>query len=373
MSEDKNLKDNEQNMGEDLPKEIEIDNEENNSIIENTEDIKIDKKNNTIKSKTIIITTLVGILCLGVGFVYGKEVGRKLPLNSKSYSSSKVIATIGETNITGADIQKKMDPLFHIKGKEVMTEEEIKAYEASMIDYMTTTEMLYLEGKGKKIEATKDEINKEYDGLMTNIEQTFSMTKDEFLKKFKLTEEVVKTDLEKEIIASKYMAKVSEVSDEEVKNYYDKNKNEFLQVKASHILLKKVDDEGNDLSEEEVKKNKEEAQKILDNVKAGGDFTALAKEYSQDVSASNGGDLGFFSKGQMVEEFEKAAFGLKVGEISNKIVESKFGYHIIKKTDEQYEELENIQEELKKNLSYEKQNNLISDLTEKYNIEVKEK
>ena len=70
-------------------------------------------------------------------------------------------------------------------------------------------------------------------------------------------------------------------------------------------------------------------KKILVELKAGKDFTEAAKEYSEDISASIGGDVGFVIKGQMVPEFEKAAYRLKEGEISD-VVETEYGYHIIK-------------------------------------------
>ncbi|HEX7259504.1 MAG TPA: peptidylprolyl isomerase [Candidatus Saccharimonadia bacterium] len=74
---------------------------------------------------------------------------------------------------------------------------------------------------------------------------------------------------------------------------------------------------------------KTKADDVLKKVNGGGDFAALAKQYSQDSSAANGGDLGFFSKGQMVKPFEDAAFGQEPGQVS-KLVKSQFGYHIIK-------------------------------------------
>lgn len=80
---------------------------------------------------------------------------------------------------------------------------------------------------------------------------------------------------------------------------------------------------------------KAKAQDVLAKVKAGGDFAELAKQYSEDTgSASNGGDLGFFGKGQMVKEFEDAAFALQPGQVSE-LVKSKFGYHIIKVIEKQ--------------------------------------
>jgi parvulin-like peptidyl-prolyl isomerase len=86
-------------------------------------------------------------------------------------------------------------------------------------------------------------------------------------------------------------------------------------AKASHILVDK----------------QSQALKILDEIKAGGNFGELAKKYSTCPSGKKGGDLGQFGRGQMVKEFEQATFALKVGEISQP-VKTQFGYHIIKRT-----------------------------------------
>ncbi len=97
------------------------------------------------------------------------------------------------------------------------------------------------------------------------------------------------------------------------------------QVRASHILLKTAGKK-----EDEVKAK---AEQILKELKAGGDFAALAKKYSEDEgSAKQGGDLDFFGKGRMDPAFEEAAFELKPGEISD-VVKSQYGFHIIKVTD----------------------------------------
>jgi parvulin-like peptidyl-prolyl isomerase len=102
-------------------------------------------------------------------------------------------------------------------------------------------------------------------------------------------------------------------------------------VHAAHILLMYQGSAG---ASEEITRTKEEAyqdiQKLLERIKAGEDFAALAREYSNCPSAKNGGDLGDFSKGDMVKPFEDAAFKLKKGKVST-IVETQYGYHIIKR------------------------------------------
>jgi peptidyl-prolyl cis-trans isomerase D len=117
--------------------------------------------------------------------------------------------------------------------------------------------------------------------------------------------------------------------EEELNKYYRRHLDQFEieeQVKASHILLR-VDES----ADEAVRAKKRElAEKILKDARAGKDFDKLARTHSDDAgSASQGGDLGYFSRGAMVAPFEKAAFALNPGEISE-IVETPFGYHIIK-------------------------------------------
>jgi peptidyl-prolyl cis-trans isomerase D len=131
--------------------------------------------------------------------------------------------------------------------------------------------------------------------------------------------------------AAGLMGQVS-VTDQEVKQYYDENAAKFQgdeQRQASHIL---IGVNGNATPAEKAAA-KEKAESILKQVKANPkSFEKLAIEFSQDTgSASKGGDLGSFGRGAMVKPFEDAAFSMKVGDISD-LVESEFGYHIIKLT-----------------------------------------
>lgn len=137
-------------------------------------------------------------------------------------------------------------------------------------------------------------------------------------------------------LTSQYLSKVImkniEVTDEDIKQYYVINKNKFSvpeQVKASHILVSVPFNAPDD----ERKKAKEKAEQILEKLKKGEDFAKLIREYSNDPRSDiKGENIGYFSKGKMVKPFEEAAFSLKPGQISD-IVETSFGYHIIRVED----------------------------------------
>jgi peptidyl-prolyl cis-trans isomerase D len=129
---------------------------------------------------------------------------------------------------------------------------------------------------------------------------------------------------------SDFMDKVT-VTEEEISDYYELNQERFKnpeQVKARHILFKVAPN----ASESEEGEVKEEALAVLKRARAGEDFSELARKYSQDPSASEGGDLGYFKRGTMAKPFEDLAFGLKPGELGGP-VRTKSGWDIIKVDD----------------------------------------
>jgi peptidyl-prolyl cis-trans isomerase D len=142
------------------------------------------------------------------------------------------------------------------------------------------------------------------------------------------------------------------VSDREIERYYQQNSARYEtpeQVAASHILFKT--DPGSD--EEEVRKK---AEAVLAQAKAGADFAELARQHSEDTSAQDGGDLGLFGRGQMVPEFEAAAFALPEGQVSD-LVRSTYGFHIIKVTGRQpavVRPLDSARDEIRNTLTQEK-------------------
>ena len=146
-----------------------------------------------------------------------------------------------------------------------------------------------------------------------------------------------------------------QVGDADVQKYYDDHQNEFTtpeQVQARHILIK-VEPDASDEVRAQARKRVED---VLQQVKGGGDFAALARQFSEDSSAPDGGDLGFFERGRMVKPFEDAAFNLAPGTTSD-LVESPFGFHIIKveaKTEARQKPLDEVRSQLVTTLTTEK-------------------
>ena len=146
-----------------------------------------------------------------------------------------------------------------------------------------------------------------------------------------LTLDQLRSDTGIELRVNKLMqtevSKIPGPSDAEVKEFFDKNPDKFEQVRASHILVaipQRAD-------EATVQKARAKAENLLKQAKSGKDFAELARKNSDDGSKAKGGDLDYFSRGQMVPQFTEAAFALKPGEVSD-IVQTQFGFHIIKVT-----------------------------------------
>ncbi len=243
------------------------------------------------------------------------------------------VAKVGNTKITQSDFEKEMKSLPDF----VQRIFEGRSGKERFLDELIKKEVLYQEALQRGLD--KDS---EY------------QRKVEDFKKFNLISLLLQKEIESK----------AKVTDQEGRDYYEKHKEDFApisQIRASHILVK----------------TEEEAKKILERPKKGEDFAEIAKKSSIDTaSAKKGGDLGFFSRGQMDPEFEAAAVRLKRGEISEP-VKTKLGYHIIKVTDKkvgQAVEFEKVKDTLSQRLTAEKQKELfdsyIEGLKKKYKVEI---
>ena len=174
----------------------------------------------------------------------------------------------------------------------------------------------------------------------------------EHLERFRKPEQ---TRLGYVVVDPEWFAALVEMTDGQLAQYYEQHKEEFRreeQVRARHILFKLAQQAGAD----EEARRRGEAETTLQRIQAGEDFAALASQLSEDpVSAQQGGDLGFFKRGEMVKPFEETAFGLKPGVVSDP-VRTDFGYHLIKVEEMQeagYEPVEAVRTELRTRLARE--------------------
>jgi parvulin-like peptidyl-prolyl isomerase len=200
----------------------------------------------------------------------------------------------------------------------------------------------------------------------------------QFLERSGVTVERIKEDMAKSERLKKHLEDKYDiaVTDKDAKDYYTKNAKSFEKperVKASHILIKA---EGKD--EKKNAEAKKKAEDLAKKAKGGADFAKLAKTHSEGPSAKRGGDLGFFPKGRMVPEFDKVAFDMKKGDISDP-VKTRFGYHVIKVMDKKEagkqsfaEAKEDIMERLERQKLREGMDEFIKKLREDAKIEKKE-
>jgi len=213
-------------------------------------------------------------------------------------------------------------------------EDEAAQMRGRVLDTMIGREVLTQQAAKLGLKATDAEV----DAQMQTLKTRFG-SEDEFkgaLAKMNLTEQTIKEQFAadqvmRKLIDQEISSKIT-VTPAETKDFYDKNPEIFKSpemVRASHILVK-VEEKA---SPEDKAKALEKIKGIQQKIKDGADFAAIAKEVSDDPgSKETGGDLDFFQHGQMVPAFETAAFALKPGEVSD-IVQTDYGYHLIKVTD----------------------------------------
>lgn len=238
-----------------------------------------------------------------------------------------------------------------------LDEQRLANLKEDIVNNMVEKELLYQKSQDLGITVDTETI----DSQMQQFKQQFPDENQykEQLSALGYTEELLRGEIEKnmaiqQLIEQEIAANVS-ISDEELKAYYEENPDQFEtpeQVKARHILIK-TDEEADEAEKQAAKEKIQEIAKRLDN---GEKFSEVAKEESECPSSERGGDLGYFSQGQMVKPFEEAAFSLAVGDVSD-IVETRFGYHLIKAEDKKAADkksFDEVKENLKEQLEQQK-------------------
>ena len=257
----------------------------------------------------------------------------------KAYSEiiDRVVASIGTDAITLYDIDRDGEAIFKSIIQTSNTQDvEAKLYSArkKILDKLIENLLLLREAESLAIEVNDEEVN----GAIEKILKENSLTHEELLialKREGTSYENYRKKMRAQIIRAKVIdrkvrASVA-VSDEDINSYYETNRYDLTnddEVRARHILF--AVPKGAEKSFVDAARIK--AEKVLKMAKEGADFEELAMKYSEGPSSVNGGDLGYFRRGDMVKEFSDEAFLLNKGEISG-LVLSQFGFHIIKIVD----------------------------------------
>jgi peptidyl-prolyl cis-trans isomerase C len=237
-----------------------------------------------------------------------------------SKKPNEILARIDDKIITLEEFNKRIDRL------PKHYQDIAKTQKAKFLDDIIMEELLYKEALRSKIDKDPE------------------------------TQEVIAEARKKILISRLIKDRVEDkvfVSEEELKKYYDEHSEEFIlpeRWRASHILVDTL----------------EEAEEIKDLLSQGLPFEKLAEERSKDATSKQSGDVGYFSKGQLIPEFEQTCFKLDVGEISD-IVKTQFGYHIVKLTDRKSPEVQEfsvVKELIKKELEREQKKKLLEELAD---------
>ena len=334
-----------------------------------------------MKGKKLLVTLAVSaILFSGCGFKGGNT-----------------IIKVNDTKITQGQFDKALEKqmgnsMFAKMGVDLKNNKNtflINIIKVRVVNDLITKALLEEEMQKRGIKVSSKDVDDAIKDIITKVGSKEQLN--QLLKQNGLTTAEFRDGIKDQVKVKKLADQIEDttVSDADAKKYYNENIQRFKypeQVKASHILIAanpkdledliKAENEGKELSEaelkakveERIKEKKAKAEEILAEVKKDPtQFAKIAKEKSEDPgTAQNGGDLGFFAKGRMVPEFEKAAFDLKPNTLSG-IVQTNFGYHIIYVTDRKeagQEPFEKVQNDIKQYMQGEKQIILVDNLLE---------
>lgn len=302
----------------------------------------------------------------------------------KKVDTKQTVATVNGTDISAefylfylTQVKKQMNSggvedfwdTAELEGKKLIETAREKA-----LDEVINAVIIEQKAKEQGITITKDEESSINSQVTSMSAQLGSRDKyNEWLKEQGLTDELYRRFIKINYLSQKLMnADDIQVTDADIKEYYEKN---IARVK--HILVLTTDSNNSPLSDDEVAKKREEAEGLLKRAKDGEDFDKLVEEYSEDPGSKSQPDgyylgKGFIlgSQGSMVSEFEEASLALKVGEVSD-IVETTYGFHIIKR----YENDPAVMEQNKDQLTSYAKNEVFTKLVESWkkdaNVDVK--
>ena len=267
-----------------------------------------------------------------VSFALGATVVFATSLWAKTEKKEEVAALVNGEPIVAAAVQGEIKGIlgrFQEQGRKP-SETEMASLRESVLEKMIKLELLSQESKKAGVSVNSTDVDNELKGYKKGFADDKAFAKalsESGITEAELRKQVGKNLTIQKFIDTKFKGKV-QVTEQEAKDFYNSNQDKFAQPEmahARHILITAKE------AEPKADKDRKRAKlvEIKKQLKGGADFAELAKQYSDCPSKERGGDLGFFPRGQMVKPFDQAAFKMMPGDISD-IVETEFGYHLIK-------------------------------------------
>ncbi len=238
-----------------------------------------------------------------------------------------------------------------------LTVRQVAAVQKEALESIIRREILYQESRKTGVKIDQTAVNLELDALKKQF-RSEAEYKNELARR-NLSEDALRVRLERNLAVQRYIerqfAEKIVVTDREMTTYYENRIDLFkqpLQVRVSHILVR-ADPAGEESRRQEARRK---AEQILERLKKGQDFAAIAREQSDGPTRENGGDLGYIKRGQLDKQLDDAVFSLKPGETSE-IIETGYGFNLFKAVDRRPETIlayDNVKEQIRKYLQMEK-------------------
>jgi len=288
------------------------------------EEVKVGKTNSSSKLIPFVLGIVVFLLVGAVGFVvYSYSAAQKLSQSDTVLKTAEVFnfgaAVVNGEKVSYLDYIRDINALGTFynnqpEGSPLPTEEQISD---QVITRLVANMIVSQVAEEFDVEVEESELTEAEEQLLANFEDK-ETAEEELNKNYGLTlaeyrDAVITPVILEDKVKEAFLN--SDVATQEG--------GEIKEIKASHILFMV----GQDDNKQDVRTD---AQAVLDRIKAGEDFPTLAGEFGTDSTAENGGDLGWFGRGVMVPEFEAAVFALEAGELGSELVETQFGFHIVK-------------------------------------------
>ncbi len=288
-----------------------------------------------MKTRVVLVAFTVAVMLVGRTFAADQPkaaTGTNTPVITTAATPGEVVARVNGVEIKRKELDAAVQAFTFQMARRgrPLPPGQTASVERDILDELIGRELLRQEGSkhipadiDKQVQEQIDQITAQVGGeeqLKKTLAET-GITSDEYAKRVRdnvIIRAAIDSVVDKDV----------KITPEEVRAFYDKNPDQFKQpemVRASHILIRCAPD-----ATDEVKKEKRtQIDSVRALVKGGEKFADVAKKFSEDPgSAQNGGDLGFFGRGQMVPEFDAAAFSLKTNEVSD-VITTQFGYHIL--------------------------------------------